>query len=48
MYIDIKTNKRVTIVKEINATTVRVKREKDGVEYTVPKSELKVLTRNER
>ena len=40
-YIDIKTNKIVEIIKEINSTTVRVKRLKDNVTYIVPREELK-------
>jgi len=44
-FIDIKTNKKVTIIKEVNATTVRVKRATDGVEYNVPKNELRKQSR---
>lgn len=40
-YIDIKTNKTVEIIKEINSTTVKVKRLKDNVTYIVPREELK-------
>lgn len=40
-YIDIKTNKTVEILKEIDSTTVKVKRIKDKKVYTMPKDELK-------
>lgn len=40
-YIDIKTNKAVEIIREINSTTVKVKRLKDNVTYIVAKDELK-------
>ena len=40
-YIDIRTNKTVEIIKEINSTTVQVRRLKDKVVYTMPKDEIK-------
>lgn len=43
MYIDTKTKQKVEIIKEINPATVRVKRLKDNVIYTLPKAELKKI-----
>jgi len=40
-YIDIRTNKTVEIIKEIDSTTVQVRRLKDNVTYKAPKDEIR-------